>query len=288
MKYQSYLDSFIEMIRLRNLTDHTIHAYCTYISAYLQYCENIIAKSPEDVSWAELREFIRFIQKERNLSDRTMNGVISILRFFTLYVLHKLWDETQLPFRKFDSYIPFVPSKAETFDFIEGISDIRLKAIISLLYGSGLRIGEACALQYSDISRTNMQVHVRHSKNHFDRYAMLSARSLEILTQYWRECGQPTGWLFPAPYDHEKPVRTAVVGFWLKAYKDSSGKDSRFTFHTFRRAFATHMYEDGGDILAIKHYMGHRSIYSTAGYISLARAERARVASPFDVPEVRS
>lgn len=76
-----YLNSFREMISLRGLTDHTLNSYCTYIRAYLDYLTDILHKSPEEVSWEELRDYIRWLQKSRNLSDRTVNCAISQLRF---------------------------------------------------------------------------------------------------------------------------------------------------------------------------------------------------------------
>lgn len=79
-----YLKQYREMISLRGLTDHTLTAYSTYISAYLGYLSDILGKSPEEVSWAELRDFIRWLQKERQLSDRTVNACISQLRFLPL------------------------------------------------------------------------------------------------------------------------------------------------------------------------------------------------------------
>ena len=92
-----YLNTFREMISLRGLTDHTVTSYSTYIRAYLDYLANILHKMPVDVSWEELRDFIRWLQKDKNLSDRTMNACISQIRFFTLYVLHKPWDATLVP-----------------------------------------------------------------------------------------------------------------------------------------------------------------------------------------------
>ena len=83
-----YLNLYREMISLRGLTDHTLNSYSTYIRSYLDYLQNILHKSPENVSWQELRDFIKWLQKERNLADRTINCVISQLRFFTIYVLH--------------------------------------------------------------------------------------------------------------------------------------------------------------------------------------------------------
>lgn len=132
-----YLDSFREMISLRGLTGHTLRNYCTYIRAYLA---NILHKSPEDVSWAELRDYIRWLQKSRGLSDRTINCAISQLRFFTMYVLHKAWDGTQLPMRRFDTYLPYVPSKRETLQFISSMPDLKPKTMVIFMYSSVLRL----------------------------------------------------------------------------------------------------------------------------------------------------
>ena len=77
-----YLKQYREMISLRGLTDHTIKSYSTYISAYLMYLSDILYRSPEEVSWEELRDFLRWLKKSRNLSERTVNQCISQLRFF--------------------------------------------------------------------------------------------------------------------------------------------------------------------------------------------------------------
>ena len=67
----------------------------------------------------------------------------------------------------------------------------------SIMYSSGMRVSEVIHLHYDDISRSNMQIHVRDTKNRMDRYTILSKRCLDILTQYWFEKGRPRGILFP-------------------------------------------------------------------------------------------
>lgn len=138
-----YLNVYREMISLRGLTDHTVKSYSTYIRSYLDYLHTLLHKQPEDVSWDELRDFIRWLQKERALSDRTINHCISQLRFFTMYVLHKPWDPTQLPMRKFDSFLPFVPTQKEAELFISTLSDLKPKAMVALMYSAGLRVGKS-------------------------------------------------------------------------------------------------------------------------------------------------
>ena len=172
-----YFNIYREMISLRGLTDHTLTSYSTYIRSYLDYLHSVLHKLPEEVSWDELRDFIRWLQKNRSLSDRTINACISQLRFFTIYVLHKPWDPTQLPIRKFDSYLPFVPTKKEVHTFISTLADPKPKAMVALMYSAGLRVSEVCNLRYCDIERKTMRIHVARSKSRSDRYAILSQKS---------------------------------------------------------------------------------------------------------------
>ena len=277
-----YLDPFREMISLRGLTDHTLKNYCTYIRAYLDYLTNILHKSPEDVSWDELRDYIRWLQKSRELSDRTVNCAISQLRFFTLYVLHKPWDDTQLPMRKFDTYHPYVPTRHEVQLFLGSLPTLKQKAMVSLMYSSGLRIGEVCRLKYGDIHRSSMRIHISKTKNRSDRYTLLSQRALDILTEYWYEYGRPMDWLFPAKQDPLRPCKTAVLNRQVLEHRIKLNLNSKLNCHSFRHAFATHLYESGTDLLTLKELLGHKSINSTVIYIHLASHSSRKIYSPFD------
>ena len=278
----NYLNSFRKMISLRGLTDHTLKSYCTYIRTYLDYLNNILHKSPEEVSWDELRDYICWLQKSRDLSDRTINGAISKLRFFTLYVLHKPWDDTQLPMRRFDEYLPFVPSKEETWQFISSMPDLKPKTMVTLMYSSGLRIGEVCRLRYEDVDRKHMRLHITHSKNRNDRYAILSKAALDLLTQYWFECGRPMGYLFPKQLGEDRPIDTFYLSRHIHAHEDRLGWERRLTCHSFRHAFGTHLYENGTDLLTIKALMGHKSLNSTTIYVHLSSDSIRQTVSPLD------
>ena len=278
----NYLNSFRKMISLRGLTDHTLKSYCTYIRTYLDYLNNILHKSPEEVSWDELRDYICWLQKSRDLSDRTINGAISKLRFFTLYVLHKPWDDTQLPMRRFDEYLPFVPSKEETWQFISSIPDLKPKTMVTLMYSSGLRIGEVCRLRYEDVDRKHMRLHITHSKNRNDRYAILSKAALDLLTQYWFECGRPMGYLFPKQRGEDRPIDTFYLSRHIHAHEDRLGWERRLTCHSFHHAFGTHLYENGTDLLTIKALMGHKSLNSTTIYVHLSSDSIRQTVSPLD------
>lgn len=278
-----YFNSYRKMISLRGLTDHMIKSYSTYILAYFDFLTDVIHKSPEDVTWDEMRQFVRWLQDTRSLSDRTMNAVISQLRFFTIYVLHKPWDATQLPFRKFDNYLPYVPSQQEVKTFISTIPDLKQKAMVSLMYSSGLRIGEVCHLKYQDIERRNMRIHISHGKNRSDRYALLSKTALEILSQYWFAYDKPVDWLFPKQRDKSQPIDTFYLSRHIHEHERRLGWPERITCHSFRHAFGTHLYENGADLLTIQAYLGHKSLASTSIYVHLATNSMHKAVSPFDM-----
>ena len=277
-----YLSTFREMISLRGLTDHTLKNYCTYIRAYLDYLSRFLHKTPDDVSWDEMRGFIRWLQKSRHLSDRTINCAISQLRFFTLYVLHKPWDDTQLPMRRFDEYLPYVPSKKDTWTFISTMPDLKHKTMTALMYSSGLRIGEVCSLRYEDVDRRNMRLHISHGKNRHDRHAIPSKAALDLLTQYWFAYGRPRGYLFPKQNGQDRPIDTFFLSRHIHAHEDRLGWERRLTCHSFRHAFGTHLYEDGADLLTIKALLGHKSLNSTTIYVHLAGNGTGCAVSPFD------
>ena len=277
-----YFNSYREMISLRGLTDHTMKSYRTYIRAYLDYLSDILHKNPTDVSWQELRDFIKWLQNARSLSDRTMNAAISQLQFFTIYVLHKPWNSTQLPLRKFDTYIPFVPTKEEVWEFISTMPDLKQKTMVTIMYSSGLRIGEVCHIRYEHIKRKQMRIYIPRSKNRSDRYAILSQRALALLTEYWFAYDRPTGWLFPKQFDLERPIDTFYLSRHIHAQEDRLGWERRITCHSFRHAFGTHLYESGTDLLTIKELLGHKSLLSTTIYIHLAGNGVDSVTSPFD------
>jgi integrase/recombinase XerD len=279
-----YLDKYRQMISFRNLSNVTLKSYITYIFAYLSYLDNVLHKLPEDVTWQELRDFVVYIKAERDLADRTINACISQIRFLYIYVLHKPWDPTQVPFRKFNTYLPQVPTKQEVATFISSITDLKQKTMVILLYASGLRISEVCNLRCEDIHSDIMRIHIRSSKNRCNRYAILSEKALVILRKYWATY-KPQTYLFPKQWGKDLPIDTFFLSRHIHAQEERLGWERRFTCHSFRHGFATHLYEDGVDLLTIKALLGHKSLNSTTIYVQLASNGIGVAKSPLDTLE---
>jgi site-specific recombinase XerD len=284
---KDYILELRNMLVFRGLTANTIKTYTTYIRRYLEYIDIVLGKDPEDVIWEERREFIMYTESSCELSPRTINLLIAVIQTFTIYILHQPWDATQLPKRRFDEYIPYVPSQEETWSFISTITDLKIKAMVALLYSSGLRSCELSQLRYEDISRAKMRVHIAKSKNRSEGYAQLSNQALEYLTEYWKKNGRPCGWLFPGIRDQEKPIGSYVVLKGIRKHEEHLGLPHKTTCHTFRHAIGTHLYQNGADLPTIQKFLRHKSINSTLIYITLADTVLDSVVNPFDLMGVK-
>ena len=194
---EHYTQSFFDILSLRDLTDGTIKNYLSYLNQFLDFLEFSLGGTlPEEVTWEQLRSYILHLKNNRQLNNRSINPHIAQLRDLFRYVLHRDWDPYQVPFLKYDTYLPPVPTKQEMEHIIMTMTEYPMyQCIIAVMYSAGLRISEAVRLRYDDISGPRMQIHVTVSKNHAGRKAILAKKTLDMLTDYWFRCGKPRGYL---------------------------------------------------------------------------------------------
>lgn len=188
--YEKYIEQLLIEAKLRNLATSSAKYYADCMRHFFEY----IQKDPGDITVYDVRDFL--LMKSDTISATTINHYNSAIHFFFRRVLHKPWDDDIIPRMKEDYHLPVILSPDEINLLLDSVTDIKYKAIFSLLYGSGLRVSEVVALDYCDISRRNMTVHVRKSKSRIDRYTILSQKSLDILTEYWFTYNKPMEALF--------------------------------------------------------------------------------------------
>ena len=277
--HETYLVKFNEFLEIRNLTENTIINYNSFLKKYLSYVDSVLSKLPDDVSYSEIRVYILVLKNINHLSPASINSHISQLRFFYAYVLMKPFDKYQVPFMKITRNLPVIYSKKKIFYFIDSFKNIKHKTFAALLYSSGIRVSELQHLKYEDISRENMQIHIRKTKSRIDRYAILSEKALNILTEYWFTYGKPKDFLFPGT-KHGKPISKYTINRIFNNHSKVLGM--KLTPHLMRHHFGTHLYEDGNDILTIQKLLGHKCINSTTIYVQLSNPKKMNIISPFD------
>jgi integrase/recombinase XerD len=157
---------------------------------------------------------------------------------------------------------------------------LKQRVLLSLIYSAGLRVGEVCRLKVSDIDFHRKQIHVRESKNNKSRYVVLSAYIAEGLKQYIKG-SKPQAYLFNGRLKGTPLGHSAVQQTFRLAMK-KAGIIKEACVHTLRHSFATHLLEQGVDIVSIKDQLGHAHIDATMVYLHVARLHPSRVHSPFD------
>lgn len=206
-----------------------------------------------------MRNYVIYLKHDKKLSLGTINAYISAFKFFYSITLEKDWNERKVPRMKGYVSFPIVLSKDEVFEIINSVENLKHKAILMTIYGSGLRVSEVAKLKTNDIDSRNMQIFIRKSKNKSDRYAILSQKNLELLRKYWLECGKPNDWLFPgitkSDHIHIETIKNLVISL-----RNRLNLKKSFSAHTFRHCFATHLLEKDMQLTHIQHLMGHKSM----------------------------
>jgi site-specific recombinase XerD len=150
------------------------------------------------------------------------------------------------------------------------------------MYGAGLRISEAIALEVRDIDGSRGVLQVRHGKGNKAREAKLSPTLYEWLRQYWARERPPLPYLFASPKTGKLPHAVTVRKALARAAKEAWIK-KRVTPHVLRHSFATHLLDDGTDVHVVRELLGHASIKTTARYARVTQKRIRETPSPLDL-----
>ena len=274
--YESYINKIEDIGKLRNLKPGTIRTYQNNVRDFLKF----INKHPDELTCEDARDFLLHLKNKGDKAS-TLNNKNGALVFFYKRVLGKLWDDNLVPRAINDYAIPRVLTRDEIEKLLDATPNLKYKAIFAIMYSSGLRVSEVLHLHYDDISRTNMQIYIHSAKNHTSRYALLSQRALDILTEYWFKCGKPRDILFPNQWTG-KYLTPYATGLEMRKSVERAGLPKDVHSHCLRHSFATHLLEDGVDIRYIQTLLGHRSPKSTEIYLHISNKALLGVKSPFD------
>lgn len=228
-------------------------------------------------------------QQHKTPSDSYFKFTVYALRF--AYRMEGLKDKRiELPSIKRDKRLPVVLSREEVKRLLKAPRLLKHRVLIGLLYGCGLRCFEVRSLKLSDLDFDRNMLHVRQGKGKKDRYVPLSNILIRGLKAYI-QAEQPAVWLFNgreqeingrAGGDFDSRYSQRGVQWALKQAKKEAGITKEMTVHTLRHTYATHLLEEGLDIMSIKDLLGHECIDTTMIYLHVAQSGRVRPFSPLD------
>ena len=240
--------------------------------------------SPEDITAEQVKQYLYYCKEERGLSNSFINQLISAVKLLKQDVLGLNWDEgIKIKRPRRNHYLPDILSKQQIAELISVTPNPKHKAIIALLYSTGIRRDELLNLRPCDIDSQRMVVRVAHGKGNKARDTLLAAKALKLLRDYYRTAHpKPSKYLFEGWKPGQAYSATSVDKI-IKRAAHRAGIKKRIHPHSLRHAFATHMLEQGANLKLIQKLLGHSSLRSTMVYLHLAAIDPS-VKSPFDQP----
>ena len=186
-----------------------------------------------------------------------------------------------LPSIRANHKLPTVLSKEECKQLFKIPSLLRHRLALCFIYSTGLRVSEFSNLKIGNVDFDRMMVHVRAGKGRKDRYVPLSKLIVPGLKKYLF-AEQPQKYLFEGMKPGMQYSTRGIQWVMRESVTKSGIKKENICVHTLRHSYATHLLEDGIDIVTIKNLLGHSNILTTMVYLHVMQPKGKVSHSPFD------
>jgi integrase/recombinase XerD len=280
----------LEDLRIRNYAPATVECYIRSVAKFAKHFN----KPPDQLGAEEIRSWQLFLINEKRIQLPSYIQAICGLRFFYRNTLNRKIEIERIPFPRREKKLPLILSKEEVKALLTAPKNLAHRAILATLYGAGLRVSEATSLNVDDLDPGRGVIWVRGGKGRKDRQVMLSEPLREVLAAYCRrKC--PTDWLFPgtkpgcplSPRSVFCTCRKAarLAGIAKKVHPHSlrhAVPSQSLLFDRRDHAFATHLLEDGVNLVVLQKLLGHASLRTTARYLHVADSTLRSTKSPLE------
>ena len=262
---------FREILRLKNYSESSV---CNYISALKKY----IGRNGFDFSSDSISVYFEELKAEK-LSESSIRMALMAIKLYLRIMENR--EICNICFKNIrrKQKLPDVLSKTELSLLLGAISNLKHKAIVSLIYSCGLRLCECLNLKRSDIDCKNRLIKITRSNDDKDRFVPASEKLLELILSYCQEY-QPIEYLFNGQSNVQFSSKSVQI--IVKNAAKNAGIDKNVTPNTLRHSFATHLLEQGTDIRLIQEILGHKDIRTTQIYTHITSANIKSIKSPFD------
>ena len=280
--FSELLVRFERNISVLGRSKSTFNCYSRHIAALSLY----FGKSPIDLDPEQVHDYLFYLQKKSKTPSQTyFKHTVYGLRFL-LKGEGLPYEYLRLPEIKNEKKLPTVLSKEEVWRMLKVAKLLKHRILIGLLYGCGLRCLEVRSLRLADLDFDRKQLKVVQGKGKKDRYIPLSEHLIRGLVKYIH-AEKPQDFLFGpvngrAGGDFDSRYSQRGVQWAVKQVSKEAGIKKDVHVHTLRHSFATHLLEDGMDIVTLKNLLGHENLETTMEYLQIAQLPTQRIFSPLD------
>lgn len=302
----SYFDDFLLYLQSNNYSNETLYNYERDLLVF----ENFLNESPIAFNKIDKRTiesykaYLNSIDRKtpikisigQKLNSSSINRFLSSLRAYFRYLI-KMDYYSPIPpdaitLIKKEKKVPKVPDFQDTVKLIESPSQLeknhiiakRNRAILEVLFSTGLRVSELVNLKINQINKEG-QIYIL-GKGKKERFVYLTPRASRYLKEYLRTRNDESTYVF-IPYSgrnkaiKDKKVSTNYIQYKFKKYREMLGINVPISPHAIRRAFATYLAESGASPAAIQIMLGHESLDTTTRYVQISNRYAKKVHEKF-------
>lgn len=283
-----YVKDFLNYLTVeRNLAPRTIKEYQLDLKLFFDFYKPHLEGelSLEGFDERTLREYLSYLKLDKNYTPRAMNRTLSTLKAYFAFLEKEEYIKknfmASVKGAKLGKYLPKVLTESEVAKILEAplIYNVykntgkeylayRDKAILELIYATGIRISELVKIKFQDIDFENNIIKVR-GKGDKDRLVIFNESAKDAIKVYLEKIKDKTSSLI---FEGKKntPLSNRMIEYLFEKYLKLSGVTKEASPHTFRHSFATHLLQHGADLVSIKELLGHENLSTTQIYTNIS------------------
>lgn len=289
-----YVDNYIEYLNtVKHASSNTIASYKRDLLKLCNYFRSVGCNTPGEVSPTDLNSYVIFLEKG-GMSSATISRSIASIKSFFMYMLKKgIVKEDfaeQLKPPKLEKKLPEILSVEEVNILLEQPSkitpkEIRDKAMLELLYATGMRVSELIALKVEDVNLGMNYIFCRDGGK--ERVIPIENAAKAALENYIKNARPNMCEDCKYLFTNLKGQPMTRQGFWklIKSYAKRAGIDKDITPHMIRHSFAAHLVSNGADLKAVQEMLGHSDISTTQIYL---KSRQSRIKEEYDKAHPRA
>ncbi len=274
--FKNVVSKLEQQVTLRRQSKSTLNNFIRRIALFVIHFQDL----PENISEDEINEYLTALARDpKSPSRSSFKHMVYGLRYY-YRLLGQNKKAIALPSLKQNTKLPVILNRSELKELFRAPTLLKQRIVLTLIYSAGLRGQEVINLKISDIDFERKTIHIRQSKYKKDRIVPLSNYMTKRLKIYLK-AENPHIWLFNGK---EPDGRYSVRGLsWV--FRENLKKTSitkPVNLHSLRHSYATHLLEEGINIVTVKELLGHSTIVTTMIYLHVAQCDLVKAHSPLD------
>ena len=273
---RAFLNGFYKYLRGKRYSKSTIESYSFFVADFIEFNNK---KLLEELTNRDIELFIETVFIKRQYAISTQRLFISAIKQLIMYSPELKINSIKLTRPKRSKKLPIVLSQEQVIILIQTAKNIKHRAIIALLYSSGIRISELLNLKLNDIDIQRNQIFISNAKGRKDRYVTLSHNIKPLLYNYLKTY-KPKYYFIESL--NGKTYSASSIRKFLTKYARNAKIEKSISPHVLRHSYATHLLENGVGIRHIQELLGHVKPETTMIYTHVTRKDLLDIKSPLD------